>query len=104
MSSRIAAAVRFPALDSMYTTPRAIFKYLHFMRGWVLFQELGIVGDLRQIVFLDVIQRIRKCHFPEVMMMAVAFPVSGNVHQFGPISFIGKSAHHAFSKSLPIIQ
>ena len=69
-----------------------------FISRRIFFQVLAVVGELREIVALDMTERVRQCHFSPAMVMAVGFAVGADVDQLIPIPLIGKCAHDSSGK------
>ncbi len=67
-------------------------------------EKLAIICKLRELIRLDVMQRIRKRHLTEAMMMAVTLAVCRDVHQLRPLPRVRKAAHQAVGKTLAIVQ
>ena len=70
------------------------------MRG----QILAIIGDARELVAFDVIQRVGERHVAVRMVMAVGFAIGGDVHELGPGTAVVEAAEQAMGKTLTIQQ
>ena len=72
---------------------------LRFVGRRMTFQVLPVIGESRNVVALDVVQRIGQGHLPVVMMVTVRFTVRRNVHQLVPLSAIVEGAYDPVRKS-----
>ena len=79
--ARVAAAMFDPTIDPMTATPSAGRVQPRFPLWRMFFQKLTVIGQPRQALGLDSMQRIRQGHFTLPMMMAVGLAVGGDVHQ-----------------------
>ena len=52
----------------------------------MLFEIFAIVGELRQLLDFDVVQRVGERHVAEAVMMAVAFAVGGDMDELRPVA------------------
>src|ERR1700719_2667842 len=104
MPAGIATAVRAPALYPVNTAPRTVLHDFREMVRWVFLQKLSVIGQLRQLVRLNVMKRISERHFAEAMMMTVAFSVRGDVHELRPLPRVGEAAHQAVGEALPVVE
>ena len=57
------------------------------MRCWMFLQKLAIVRDRRQLVGLDVRQRIGQRHVTVLVVMPVGFAVGRDVHELRITAF-----------------
>src|SRR2546422_8430290 len=90
MTAGIAATIAVPPSQAMSTAPRRTLPDFGFHHRWMLLQVLGVVGKLRDVVALDMMQRIGESHLAIFMMMAVGFTVRCDVHNLRPLAFFGK--------------
>ncbi len=65
------------------------------MGGRVPLQVVAVVRDVSQVVRLNVVEHIGEGHLPVAVMVAVGFPVRGNVDELGPTMGVGESPQEA---------
>src|SRR5947209_10890558 len=104
MTARIAPAVGTPALHSMNTTPGTVLDNLDRVFRRMPFQELAIVGKLREPGLLDVMQSVAQCHLAKMMMMPIALTIGCDVHQLRAFARIGKSTEQSLGNTFAIVQ
>ena len=88
----------------MYATPGAVLEDFHFVRRRILLEKLSIIGKFREAVGLDMVQGVRQSHLAKMMMMSVTLAIRRDVHQFRPIAFVRKTAHHALGELLAVVK
>ena len=59
---------------------------------------------MRQVVGLDVIERIGKGHVTETVMVTVGFTVGGNVNQLGPVTVLRKTFKELLRERFAVAQ
>src|SRR5882762_3515634 len=104
MTTGIAPAVAAPTFDAMDAAPRAVFENFHLVRWRVLLQELRIIRDFGESVGFDMLQRVGKRHFAETVVVSIAFPVGGNVHELRPIALVRKTAQQSAGELFTAIE
>src|SRR5579872_4498762 len=104
MSAGIAAAIAAPAFHSVNATPRAVIHDFHKMLGGMFFKKFAVVGQLRDLLSFDFVQCEAERHFAIMMMMAVAFPVGGDVDELRSLAGIGEAAHQPIGETFAIVQ
>src|SRR5882757_75277 len=80
VTASVTTTIALPALDAMDAAPRTVLENLDLVRGRIGREKLSVICDARQLVRLNLVHGIGKCHFSAVMMMAVTFAVGGDVH------------------------
>src|SRR3974390_3070019 len=100
MSAGVASAITAPALYAVDAAPGAVLEDLGLMCRRITRQELAVIGDLRQPLALNVIERIGQRHLAKVMMMPVTLTIGGDVQELRPVARIGESAEQAVRKML----
>src|SRR6267142_3250515 len=104
MPAGIAAAIHAPAFHAVDATPRAIVHNFREMIGGMTFEEFTVICKLRELVGLNVVQRVGKCHLSETVVMTVTFAVRRDVDQLRPLPGVGKTAVQPVGKALTIVQ
>ena len=97
-SAGVAAAIALPALHAMHAAPGALLDDFHFMRWRVLGKVFTVVGDICQLVALNVVERIGEGHVAVGMMMTIGLPVGGDVDQLRPRAVVIEAAEQAVGK------
>jgi hypothetical protein len=69
------------------------------MPGRELFQKRGIVNGRDAPVLFNFVKHPGQGHFTETEMMAVRFPVRGQVYQAGPFGFLSIGLFNSGQKS-----
>jgi hypothetical protein len=102
MPAGITATITTPALNPMRTAPRGFLYNFYFMSGRMLLQVFAVVGDLRQIIGLNVAQDVGQCHIPEAVMVAIGLTVSGDMDKLGKRTCLGKGTDEPLGELFPI--
>ena len=68
------------------------------------FEEFAVVGQLRQVLFVDEVDSVGKAHIAVAVMMAVGFAVSGDVHELGTGAIRRKSSSEAGGEAFAAIE
>ena len=104
VSAARTAAIAFPAAHAMGAAPGRALDDFYFKLGRMIFQELAIVGDLRQLLAVDVVERIGQRHVAVAMMVAVRLSIGGDVDQLRTLTIDRKAAGETVGETLTIIQ
>jgi hypothetical protein len=73
--------------------PGGVFDDFNFVSGRIDGEVLAIVGELRQLFGLNMVEHVSERHVTLEMVVAVGFAVGGNVHELLPATVGGESAH-----------
>ena len=68
----------------------------------MFFQELPVIGKEGQILGFDEVQGIGQPHIPVSLVVAVGFPVRGDMDELRVVSGIGKSARQTPGEVLAV--
>src|SRR5512133_754275 len=104
LHARVTAAIAAPALNAVRTTPRGVIDDFDFVCGRMLFKIFAVVGELGEIVGLDVLHGIRERHLAVAMVMAVGLAICRDVHQLRPITSVGEATEDSLGEVLTIPQ
>src|ERR1700730_5898309 len=88
----------------MHAAPRAVLHDFHKMVGRITLQKLPVIGEFRQLVVFDTLQRVRQRHFTKAMMVTITFPIRSDMRKLWPSSSVGKAADQTIRKPLAVIQ
>src|SRR4030043_74732 len=75
VAAAVTSAIRPPTFYAVLAAPGAVFKDLHFVRRWMIFQVPAIIRHLGQSVGLNLMERMRQRHVAVAMMMPIAFAI-----------------------------
>src|SRR5262249_23300045 len=103
-SAGIATAMAVPALYAVRATPCVVLDDLSFVSGRKLLQVLTVICELRQPLLFNIFKRKGESHIAVVMMMSIAFAVSGDVHQLWPIPFFVESRGQTVCQTLTTVE
>src|SRR5204862_7302784 len=84
VAAGVAAAVAVPALDTVCATPRRTFPDLCFLARWMTLEIFTVIREFREVVALDVMQRIGERHLAFLVMMAISLAIRRDVHNLRP--------------------
>ena len=102
LAAGVAAAVGVPAADAVRAAPGGVLDDLDFVGRRVDGEVLAVVGELRQLVGFDVMQRVGERHLALEMMVAVGLAVGGDVHELRPAAVLGEAADQAVGEAFAI--
>jgi hypothetical protein len=104
MTARIASAVAAPTLDSMDTTPGAVFHDLDVMPRRMLFEKFSVVCKLRDSALVDFVEGITQSHFAIVMVVAITLAIGRDVDELVALTCVGKATQKAIGETFAVIQ
>src|SRR6266704_305780 len=102
--ARVTSAVAAPAFNPVGTTPRSVVDDLDFVRRRMRLEILAVIRDLREVVRLDIMQRVSQCHFAVTMMMSIGLTVGRNVHELQPVAIAAETTQQPLGESLSVRQ
>src|SRR5262249_59224164 len=76
LSADMTPTVRTPAFDPMRTAPRRVLDNLDFPPRWGQGEIFTVIGQLRQSLAFDLIQRECQRHLAEAMMVTIRLAIS----------------------------
>ena len=95
-----AAAVALPAPEAVVAAPRGALGDLHFVRRRRGGEKLAVVRDARQLLLVDVVERVRQGHVAVAMMVAIRLAVGGDVDELRMIAPFAECAEEAMREVL----
>src|SRR6202034_4878106 len=104
MPAGVAAAIRFPALDSVRATPGGVFEDFDPVIRRVHLQELAVVRELGYVARFDAPQSIGKRHFAVMVMMTVAFTVRCDMRKLRADAIVGEPAQQPVRESFAVVE
>ena len=102
--ARAAAAVGAPACDAVWAAPRRVLVNLDLVSRWEVFEKLPVVRELREVILLDVVERVGERHVALRMMMPVGLAVRRDVNQLRPLACCGERADEAIGEVLALVK
>src|SRR5579872_2527892 len=100
----VTTAIRPPALDAVDTTPGGVFDDLHFVRGRMLFEEIGINGEFGKLLRFDEAQGVTESHIAVGVMVAIGFAIGSDIGQLRPFAVVGEAPNQALRKVLASVE
>src|SRR5262245_45487130 len=104
VSAAVASAIRHPSPNTMRATPRTLLVDLHFMLWRMLLEVLAIISQFRDIVFLDLLQRVSQRHFTMAMVMPVRLAIRRKMNQLFPIAVVIERTSDPIGKTFTALQ
>src|SRR5260370_31997341 len=103
MSAGTATAVGAPTPHAVYAAPSRILEDLHFLLRRMLLQIFGVVGDLREPLRFDVVERVGQGHVAVRVMVSIGFTVGCERDQLRPIAPSGGALKHPSREAFAVV-
>ncbi len=88
----------------METAPGGVFNDFNFVCGWILFQIFAVIGDLCQIIGLNIVKGESQRHIPEAVMVTIGLSISGNVDELSTSAFFREGVDKPMSKVITAVE
>jgi hypothetical protein len=89
-----------PSLNSVSAGPGGIFEDLDHHRGRVAVQIFSVIGQSYRLARLDNLERRRKRHVTESLMVAIGFAIGGDVDDLRPRPSMVETAHQPIRQTM----